>query len=116
MAVTFSVSCCERFQFHGIFYRLKNGCNWEDLPKDLPSYSTVYWHLISQLGSYSEGRAYVDYYIGNNPTTHPSVVNYSIAGETVLRLQFHVFRKPIATHQICISFALDNNLCFPICN
>ncbi|MEM9805250.1 MAG: transposase [Cyanobacteria bacterium P01_D01_bin.56] len=20
----------------GIFYRLKNGCNWEDLPKDLP--------------------------------------------------------------------------------
>lgn len=28
----------------GIFYRLKNGCNWEDLPKDLPPYSTVYWH------------------------------------------------------------------------
>jgi transposase len=22
----------------------KNGCNWEDLPKDLLSYSTVYWH------------------------------------------------------------------------
>jgi transposase len=21
-----------------------NGCNWEDLPKDLPPYSTVYWH------------------------------------------------------------------------
>ncbi|WP_217481679.1 transposase [Nostoc sp. TCL240-02] len=20
----------------GIFYQLKNGCNWEDLPKDLP--------------------------------------------------------------------------------
>lgn len=29
---------------NGIFYRLKNGCNWEDLPKDLPPYSTVYWH------------------------------------------------------------------------
>lgn len=29
---------------HGIFYRLKNGCNWEDLPNDLPPYSTVYWH------------------------------------------------------------------------
>lgn len=36
----------------GIFYQLKNGCpkgyrfayNWEDLPKDLPPYSTVYWH------------------------------------------------------------------------
>lgn len=22
--------------FDGILYRLKNGCNWEDLPKDLP--------------------------------------------------------------------------------
>jgi transposase len=22
----------------------KNGCNWQDLPKDLPPYSTVYWH------------------------------------------------------------------------
>jgi transposase len=28
----------------GILYRLKNGCNWKDLPKDLPPYSTVYWH------------------------------------------------------------------------
>ena len=28
----------------GLFYQLKNGCNWEDLPKDLPPYSTVYWH------------------------------------------------------------------------
>jgi transposase len=28
----------------GVLYRLKNGCNWGDLPKDLPSYSTVYWH------------------------------------------------------------------------
>ena len=28
----------------GILYRLKNGCNWADLPKDLPPYSTVYWH------------------------------------------------------------------------
>jgi transposase len=25
----------------GIFYQLKNGCNWCDLPKDLPPYSTV---------------------------------------------------------------------------
>ena len=30
--------------FDGILYQLKNGCNWEDLPKDLPPYSTVYWH------------------------------------------------------------------------
>jgi len=28
----------------GIFYQLKNGCNWQDLPKDLPPYSTIYWH------------------------------------------------------------------------
>jgi transposase len=28
----------------GVFYQLKNGCNWEDLPKDLPPYSTVFYH------------------------------------------------------------------------
>ena len=28
----------------GILYQLKNGCNWCDLPKDLPPYSTVFWH------------------------------------------------------------------------
>jgi transposase len=28
----------------GIFYQHKNGCKWEDLPKDLPPYSTVYWY------------------------------------------------------------------------
>jgi transposase len=31
----------------GILYQLKNGCNWCDLPKDLPPYSTVFWHLHS---------------------------------------------------------------------
>ena len=30
----------------GMFYQLKNGCNWEDLPKDLPPYSTVFWHSL----------------------------------------------------------------------
>ena len=29
----------------GILYQLKNGCNWGDLPKDLPPYSTVFWHF-----------------------------------------------------------------------
>ncbi len=29
---------------NGVFYQLKNGCNWVDLPKDLPPYSTVFWH------------------------------------------------------------------------
>jgi len=29
---------------NGILYQLKNGCNWENLPKDLPPYSTVYWY------------------------------------------------------------------------
>ena len=28
----------------GVFYQLKNGCNWSDLPQDLPPYSTVFWH------------------------------------------------------------------------
>ncbi|MEB3339414.1 transposase [Okeania sp.] len=28
----------------GILCQLKNGCNWCDLPKDLPHYSTVFWH------------------------------------------------------------------------
>lgn len=28
----------------GIFYQLKNGCNWGDLPKDFPPYSTVFWN------------------------------------------------------------------------
>jgi transposase len=23
----------------GMFYQLKNGCNWQDLPKELPPYS-----------------------------------------------------------------------------
>jgi transposase len=29
----------------GILYQLKNGCNWVDLPKDFPPYSTVFWHF-----------------------------------------------------------------------
>jgi len=37
-----------------IFYQLKNGCNWEDLPKDLPPYSTVYWHVHSVARSWSD--------------------------------------------------------------
>ncbi|MDJ0555336.1 MAG: transposase [Microcoleaceae cyanobacterium MO_207.B10] len=28
----------------GVLYQLKNGCNWSDLPNDLPPYSTVFWH------------------------------------------------------------------------
>ena len=28
----------------GVFYQLKNGCNWCDLPRDLRPYSTVFWH------------------------------------------------------------------------
>jgi transposase len=48
----------------GILYQLKNGCpkgyrfayNWEDLPKDLPPYSTVYWHYKQwrQVGVFEE--------------------------------------------------------------
>ncbi|HYX18421.1 MAG TPA: transposase, partial [Nostoc sp.] len=28
----------------GVFYQLKNGCNWADLPKNLPPYSTIFWY------------------------------------------------------------------------
>ena len=41
---TRSPNWTKREIFDGILYQLKNGCNWEDLPKDLPPYSTVYWH------------------------------------------------------------------------
>jgi transposase len=34
----------QREILNGIFYQLKKGRNWADLPKDLPPYSTVYWH------------------------------------------------------------------------
>ena len=34
----------KRQLLNGIFYQLKNGCNWCDLPRDLPPYSTVFWH------------------------------------------------------------------------
>lgn len=29
---------------NAIFYQAKNGCSWQNLPKDLPPYSTVFWH------------------------------------------------------------------------
>jgi transposase len=35
----------------GMLYQLKNGCNWKDLPKDLPPYSTVYWHYKQWLAA-----------------------------------------------------------------
>ena len=38
------LSCSYRELIDGMLYQLKNGCNWEDLPKDLPPYSTVFWH------------------------------------------------------------------------
>jgi len=34
----------KRIILDAVFYQLKNGCNWSDLPKDFPPYSTVYWH------------------------------------------------------------------------
>ncbi|WP_445305251.1 MULTISPECIES: transposase [unclassified Microcoleus] len=30
----------------GIFYQLKNGCNWEDVTFRLTPYSTVYWFYL----------------------------------------------------------------------
>ncbi len=34
----------KRIILDAVFYQLKNGCNWGDLPKNFPPYSTVYWH------------------------------------------------------------------------
>ncbi|WP_366930944.1 transposase [Microcoleus sp. bin38.metabat.b11b12b14.051] len=34
----------QRQILNGILYQLKNGCNWADIPKKLPPYSTVYWY------------------------------------------------------------------------
>lgn len=32
----------EREILNGIFYQIRNGCVWSDLPKDLPAWQTVY--------------------------------------------------------------------------
>lgn len=37
-------SWSQREIIDAILYQLKNGCNWNDLPRDFPPYSTVYWH------------------------------------------------------------------------
>jgi transposase len=42
--ITRPILWSKRQNLNGIFYQLKNGCNWCDLPKDLPPYSTVFWH------------------------------------------------------------------------
>jgi putative transposase len=34
-----------RETLNGIFYRLKNGCTWENLPKDFPPYKTVFHYF-----------------------------------------------------------------------
>jgi transposase len=49
---------------NGILYQLKNGCNWGDLPKDFPPYSTVFWHykqwreprILNQISSVLHGK------------------------------------------------------------
>jgi transposase len=30
---------------NGVFYQIKNGCVWADLPKDLPHYKTVFHYF-----------------------------------------------------------------------
>lgn len=42
--VTAPTTWSKRYILDGVFYQLKNGCNWEDLPKDLPPSSTVFYH------------------------------------------------------------------------
>jgi transposase len=40
--VTRPPSWTKRQILNAILYRLKNGCNWRDMPRDLPPFSTVY--------------------------------------------------------------------------
>jgi len=39
------VTVDKREVMNGIFYILKNGCTWQNLPHDLPPYSTVYFYF-----------------------------------------------------------------------
>lgn len=39
------ISCCA--VINAIFYLLRTGCQWRQLPRDFPSWSTVYWHFRS---------------------------------------------------------------------
>lgn len=38
---------------NAIFYRLKNGCTWKDLPKDFPPYKTVF-HYFNQFNQWKK--------------------------------------------------------------
>ena len=40
----------------GIFYQLKNGCNWQDLPKDLPPYKGRLLALACSGGKQGQSR------------------------------------------------------------
>ena len=51
---------------NGIFYQLKNGCQWRDLPGDFPNWLTVYfavptmetrWNVGKSVGGNGETRA-----------------------------------------------------------
>jgi hypothetical protein len=44
----------KRELLNGIFYQLKNGCNWEDLPKDLPPYKGGLLALQAVEGSWGD--------------------------------------------------------------
>jgi transposase len=44
----------QRELLDGIFYQLKNGYNWQDLPKDLPPYKSSVLALQAMAGSGSD--------------------------------------------------------------
>lgn len=47
---------CMREVLNAIFYRLKNGCTWQDLPHDFPPPGTVYdyYHRWSEDGTWEQ--------------------------------------------------------------
>ena len=72
----------------GILHQLKNGCNWEDLPKDLPPYSTVYWHYkqwrSAGVGSALKGTTRID---------NPVSMFFKVLTEVLCLLEFEVNKQ-----------------------
>jgi len=72
---------CMHCVLNAIFYRLKNGCTWRDLPKDFPAWETVYdyyrqWSLDGTLvGIHAELRREVRKQAGKAETPTACIID-----------------------------------------
>ena len=39
----------KREQINAVFYLVKTGCQWRNLPKDFPKWKTVYWTIVNKV-------------------------------------------------------------------